>query len=70
MGGFLIPGLELRVPGCGGTLTSSRWASLTARWLHESQPISNVPVVMGFLHLAGRYRPAGSAFPSRVVVGI
>ena len=44
-----------------------REATLAARWLHEPQPISNQPVALGFPHLAGRYRPEGSAFRPRGV---
>ena len=42
----------------------ARGATLTASWLHESQPISNHPVGLGFPHTSGRYRPGGSAFSS------
>ena len=42
----------------------AREATLAARWLHEPQPISNHPEGLGFLHLAGRYHPGGSAISS------
>ena len=66
MAGFLIRGWELILPGCGGTLTLARGATLPARWLHEPQPISNQPVGLGCPHLAERYRPGGSASSSPV----
>ena len=52
MEGFLIRGWQYVHPG---------W-----RWLHEPQPISNQPVGLGFLHLAGRYRPGGPPFTSPI----
>ena len=52
------------LPRCGETSTLSREATLAARWLHEPHPISNKPVMSGFPHPAGRYRPGGSAFSS------
>ena len=60
MEGFLIQGWEIILPGSGGTSVLERGATLAARWLHESQPISNYPVGFGFPHPAGRYRPGGS----------
>ena len=64
---FMIRAWELTLPGCGGTSALARGATLAARWLHEPQPISNQPVALGFPHLAGRYRPEGSAFRPRGV---
>ena len=64
LGGFLIRGWELILPGCGGTSTLARGATLAARWLHEPYPISNHPVGLGFPHRAGRYRPGRSLFLS------
>ena len=64
MEGFLIRGWKLILRGCGGTSALARGATLAARWCHEPQPISNRPVVLGFPHPAGRYRPGGSAFSS------
>ena len=55
MEGFLIRGWEPILPGCGGTSTLSREATLAAGWLHEPQLISNHPVGLGFSHLADRY---------------
>ena len=51
-------------PGCGGTSALARGSTLTARWLHGPQPISNHPVGLIFLHPARRYPPGGSAFSS------
>ena len=62
--GCLTRGWEIILPGCGGTSSWARGATLAAPWLHEPQPISNHPVGLGFLHPAGRYRPEGSAFTS------
>ena len=64
MGVYLIRAWESTFPGCGGTSTLPREATLAARWLHEPQPISNQPVVLVFPHLAGRYRPRGYAISS------
>ena len=61
---FLMRGWEIIFPGCGETSVLARRATLAARWLHEPQPISHHPVGVGFPHLAGRYRPGGSAFLS------
>ena len=61
---FLTRGQNLILPGCGGTSTLARDATLAARWLHEPRPISNQPVVLGFPHPAGRYRLRGSPFSS------
>ena len=57
MEGFLTPRWELILSGCGGTSALARGATLAARWLHESQPISNQSVELGFPQPAGRYRP-------------
>ena len=62
--GFLIRGLELILPGCGGTSALSRGTTLAARWLHESQRISHQPVGLRFPRPAGRYRPGGYLFSS------
>ena len=61
--GFLTRGWKL-IPSTGRGRTSAlaRGAALAARWLHDSQPVSNHPVGLGFPRLAGRYRPEGSAF--------
>ena len=64
MEGFLTRGWEFFLPGCGGTSTLARGATIVARWLHEPQPISNHSVGFGFPHPAGRYRPGRSAFTS------
>ena len=53
--GFLIRRWDLILPGCGGTSTLARGATLAAHWLNELQPISNHPVGLGFPHRAGRY---------------
>ena len=66
MEGFLIRGLKIVLPGCGGTSTLSRDAPLAVGWLHEPQLISNQPVGLGCPHRAERYRPGGSAFSSPV----
>ena len=54
MAGFLIRGCELILPG----LHFSTNFSL--------KPISNKPMVLGFPHRVGRYRPGGSPFSSPV----
>ena len=64
MEGFIIRGWEIILPGCGGTSTLARGATVAARSLDEPQPISNQPVGLGFPHLARRYRPRGSPFSS------
>ena len=50
MEGCLIRGFEIILPGCGGTSTLARGATLAARRLHEPQPTSNQPVGLGFFH--------------------
>ena len=60
--GFLLRRWDLILPGCGGTSTLPRGETLAARWLHESQPISNQPVGVGVSNRAGRCRPGGSPF--------
>ena len=58
MEGFLIRGYgdkNIILPGCGGTSTLARGATLAVRWLHEPHPISNQPVGLGFPHPAGRH---------------
>ena len=47
MEGFLMRGWELNLPVSGATSTLAGGATLAARWLHEPQPISNQPVVVG-----------------------
>ena len=64
--GFLMQRWHLIPPGCGATSTLSREATLATFSLHEPQPISNQPVGLGFPHLAGLYRPGGSAFSSTI----
>ena len=64
MGGFLVRGWEIILPGFGGTSSLARGATLAAHGLHEPQPISNHPVGSGFPHPAGRYRLGRSAFSS------
>ena len=59
MEGFLSRGWELILPGCGGTSSLGRGATLVAHRLHEPQPISNQPVGLGFSHRGGQYRPGG-----------
>ena len=64
MEGFIIWGQNLILPGCGGTFTLAREATLSARWPHEPQLISNQPIGLGFPHPAGRCRSRGSPFSS------
>ena len=40
----------------------ARGATLTARWFHEPQPISNQPVGLGFPHRAGGLDPGDLRF--------
>ena len=42
-------------------------ATLTARWLHEPQPISNHPMGLGFHTLRGGIDPEDPRFRPRVV---
>ena len=63
----MIRGWELILPGCGGTPTSARGATLDARRLHEPQEISNQPDGLGFSHLAGGIDPGDLRFRPRVV---
>ena len=58
---FLIRRWELVVPGCGGTWTWARGATLATRWLGRAQPIIHHPVALGLQRPAGRYRPRGCA---------
>ena len=62
MEGFLTRESELILPGCGRTSALSQRPTLAARWFHEPQPRGNMPVGLGFPHLAGRHQPGGSAF--------
>ena len=62
--GLLIRGWNLALSGGGETSALPREVPLAARWLHESEIISNHPVGLGVSHPAGRYRPRGSAFSS------
>ena len=43
MEGFMTRGWKRILPGCGGTSTLAREATLAASWLHEHQTISNQP---------------------------
>ena len=62
--GLLIRGWKLTLSGCGETSALPREVPLAARWLHESETISNPPVGLEFSHPAGRYRPRSTAFSS------
>ena len=62
MEGFLIRGWEPILPGCGGTSTFSREATLAARWIHEPQPISNHKWGLGSQTLRGGIEPRISVF--------
>ena len=64
MQGFFIQGLDPILPGCAGTSTLSRRATLDPRWLHEPQPINNQLVELEFPYCAGRYQPEGSPIAS------
>ena len=64
MEGFLSRGWGLILPWCGGTSALARGATLTPRWLHELQFISNHPVGLRLSHPAGRYRLGGAASAS------
>ena len=66
MEGFLTRGRELILPGCGGTSALTRGVTLTARWLHEPQPINNHPVGLGFHTLRGGIDPGDLRFRLRV----
>ena len=65
----MIRGWDLIIPGCGGTSTLSREATLAARWLHEplGQSISNQPVGWGFHTVRGGFDPGELRFRPRVV---
>ena len=63
MEGVLIRGWDLILPGCGGTSTLARGATLAVRWLHEL-PSTISQSGLGFPHRAGRYRPGESLFLS------
>ena len=65
MEGFQLRGWYVILPGCGGTSTLSRGASLAARWLHQTRPIRNPLVVMGYPNHAGWFRPVECLFSSR-----
>ena len=62
--GFLIRGWDIILPVSGTTSTLARAATFAARWLNKSQPISNQPEGLEFLHCAGRHRPGRSPFSS------
>ena len=62
MEGFLIRGWDLSLPVSGATSTLARRATLAAHWLHESKPIRNQPVWLGFPHHEERCRPGGFRF--------
>lgn len=53
MYGISIPGMGTYPPG--------------VRWLHESQPVSNQPMGLGFTHRARRYGPGDRLFRPRFV---
>ena len=67
MEGFLIRGWEIILPGCGGTSALARDAYLAARWLHESQPISNQLLTWGFYTAQGVIDPGDLCCRPRVV---
>ena len=65
---FLTRGQNLILPGCGGTSTLARDATLAARWLHEPQPISATSQWgWGFHTLQGRIDLEDLRFRLRVV---
>ena len=67
MEGFLIRGWERILLGCGGTSALARGATLTARWLHGPQLISNQLVGWGFYTARGGIDPGDLYFCPRVV---
>ena len=48
MEAFLIRGWDIILPGCSGTPTLARGATVAARWLYEPQPVRNKQVGLGF----------------------
>ena len=62
MEGFLIRGWDLNLPVSSTTSTLAGGATLAARRLHEPQPISNQPVLLGFPHRAGKVDPGNPRF--------
>ena len=62
---LLTRGWEIIFPGCGGTSTLARGATLAARWLHEPQPISNHPWGWGFHTVRSRIDPGDLHFRPR-----
>ena len=63
MEGFQIRGWELILYGRGRTSALAQGATLTARWLHEPQPISNQLVGCA----RGGIEPGDLRFRPRVV---
>ena len=66
MKGSLIRAYKTILPGCGGTSTLARGATLAACWLHEPQPISNQNWGLGFHNLRGSIEPEDLCFRPRV----
>ena len=52
----MIWGWDLLLPGCG-RISTSRGATLAARWINEPQPISTQPLRLGFPHRGGDIDP-------------
>ena len=67
MEGRLIRGWEFIIPGCNDTTMLSRAAILTARRLHEPQPISNQPTGVRVPHVRGHIDPGDNRFRLRIV---
>ena len=67
MEGFQIRGWELILYGRGRTSALAQGATLTARWLHEPQPISIQLVGWGFYTARGGIDQGDTRFPPRVV---
>ena len=53
----MIRGCEFILPGCGGTSTLSRGATLAACWVHETPSISNQPMEACFHTVRGGIEP-------------
>ena len=62
--GLLIRRWDCILPGCGGNMKLARLVTLAARWLHELQSTSNLPVGLGSPHLTAQYRPVESSVSS------
>ena len=58
-----MQGWEIILPGCAGASALAQGATLTARWLHEPQPISNQLVGCA----RGGIEPGDLRFRPRVV---